>query len=95
MSTRHQSADRQRPGGFVVHLFLPEVWGDGYAAEACRAALGWLDDALPGEPAVLRHPDRQEPSVGLALRLGFTEQERLEVYGAEQSFGVRSPFPST
>jgi RimJ/RimL family protein N-acetyltransferase len=30
------------------YLFLPGVWGCGYAAEACAAALGWFADELPG-----------------------------------------------
>ncbi|MDQ0904818.1 RimJ/RimL family protein N-acetyltransferase [Streptomyces canus] len=35
------------------YLFLPRAWGYGYAAEACAAALDWLEGVLPGEPVVL------------------------------------------
>ena len=35
------------------YLFLPQVWGRGYAAEACAAVLDWFSGVLPGEPVVL------------------------------------------
>ena len=73
------------------YLFLPEAWGSGYAAEACAAALGWLDDALPGEPVVLFTQTANARSMRLAAKLGFTEVERYQAYGAEQWFGMRSP----
>jgi hypothetical protein len=41
------------------YLFLPRVWGVGYAAEACSAALAWFDRVLPGEPVVLTTQTRQ------------------------------------
>ena len=67
------------------------MWGFGYAAEACAAALGQLDDALPGEPVVLKTQTANARSMRLAQRLGFTEVERFEARGAEQWFGLRSP----
>ncbi|MFC4630121.1 GNAT family N-acetyltransferase [Promicromonospora alba] len=62
-------------------LFLPEAWGKGYAAEACAAALYWFADAVPGEAAVLATQTDNKPSVRLAMKLRFTEVERLEAYG--------------
>jgi RimJ/RimL family protein N-acetyltransferase len=73
------------------YLFLPEAWGSGYAAEACPAALGWFAGALPGEPVVLFTQTANARSMRLAAKLGFTEVERFEAYGAEQWFGVWSP----
>ena len=73
------------------YLFLPKAWGFGYAAEACAAALGWLDGALPGEPVVLFTQTANARSMRLAAKLGFTEVERYEAWGAEQWFGMRSP----
>ncbi len=70
------------------YMFLPEAWGHGYAAEACAAALRWVADALPGEPVVLCTQAVNNRSVRLAVKLGFTEVERFEEYGAEQWFGV-------
>ena len=73
------------------YLFLPQAWGHGYAAEACTAALSWFAGALPGEPVVLCTQTANEPSMRLAAKLGFTEVERFEEFGAEQWFGVWVP----
>ncbi|MFJ9929119.1 GNAT family N-acetyltransferase [Streptomyces misionensis] len=73
------------------YLFLPRAWGAGYAAEACAAALGWLADALPGEPVVLTTQSANAGSMRLAARLGFTEVERFEAWEAEQWLGMRPP----
>ncbi|SHF64497.1 GNAT family N-acetyltransferase [Streptoalloteichus hindustanus] len=73
------------------YLFLPTAWGQGYAAEACVAALGWFADAFPGEPVVLCTQSANDRGMRLAAKLGFTEVERFEEYGAEQWFGVWSP----
>ncbi|MFI6475263.1 GNAT family N-acetyltransferase [Streptomyces sp. NPDC050516] len=73
------------------YLFLPRAWGSGYAAEACAAALGWLTGALPGEPVVLTTQSANAASMRLAAKLGFTEVERFEAWGAEQWLGMRSP----
>ncbi|MFB6561001.1 GNAT family N-acetyltransferase [Streptomyces sp. NPDC056400] len=71
------------------YMFLPEAWGYGYAAEACAAALDWFTDAHPGEPVVLCTQTANDRAMRLAAKLGFTEVERFEEYGAEQWFGVR------
>ena len=73
------------------YLFLPEAWGFGYAAEACAAALGRFAGELPGEPVVLFTQTANVRSMRLAAKLGFTEVERFEDYGAEQWFGVWAP----
>jgi RimJ/RimL family protein N-acetyltransferase len=75
------------------YLFLPQAWGSGYAAEACAAALGWFCGELPGEPVVLFTQTVNARSMRLAAKLGFTEVERYEAWGAEQWFGMRSPSP--
>ncbi|MFJ4596935.1 MULTISPECIES: GNAT family N-acetyltransferase [unclassified Kitasatospora] len=77
------------------YLFLPRAWGFGYAAEACAAALGWLAGALPGEPVVLTTQSANAGSMRLAAKLGFTEVERFEAWGAEQWLGMRSPATSS
>ncbi|MFD7023408.1 GNAT family N-acetyltransferase [Promicromonospora sukumoe] len=71
------------------YLFLPDAWGQGYAAEACAAVLGWFDDAVPDEPVVLVTQTANERSMRLAKRLGFTEVQLFEAWGAEQWFGER------
>jgi RimJ/RimL family protein N-acetyltransferase len=72
------------------YLFLPAAWGCGYAAEACAAALDWFAGALPGEPVVLATQTANARAMRHAARLGFTEVERFEDYGAEQWFGAWS-----
>ncbi|WP_406326737.1 GNAT family N-acetyltransferase [Streptomyces sp. NBC_00203] len=81
---------REAGGTGLGYLFLPEVWGRGYATEACAAALDWFAGALPGEPVVLYTQTANVRSMRLAAKLGFTELERFEAYGAEQWFGVWS-----
>ncbi|MFD4703114.1 GNAT family N-acetyltransferase [Streptomyces niveus] len=86
--------DAEGPGGGKAelgYLFLPEAWGYGYAAEACAAALGWFAGVLPDEPVVLSTRTANERALRLAAKLGFTEVERFEAYGAEQWSGVWSP----
>lgn len=91
--------DAERPGHVradaeeteLGYMFLPEAWGCGYAVEACAAALGWFADALPGEPVVLCTQTANDRSMRLAAKLGFTEVERFEEWGAEQWFGVWTP----
>ncbi|GAA3396196.1 GNAT family N-acetyltransferase [Streptomyces roseoviridis] len=73
------------------YLLLPDAWGRGYAAEACAAALDWVAGARPGEPVVLSTQTANGRAMRLAAKLGFTEVERFEEYGAEQWFGVWSP----
>ncbi|RSN92721.1 GNAT family N-acetyltransferase [Streptomyces sp. WAC 05379] len=63
------------------YMFLPHVWGCGYAAEACAAALGWFA--------------ANDRAMCLAVKLGFTEVERFEEYGAEQWLGVRPSIPAS
>lgn len=90
--------DADRPGHVrpeggeaeLGYMFLPEAWGHGYAAESCAAALDWFAHAFPGEPVVLTTQTANERSMRLAAKLGFTEVERFEEYGAEQWFGVWS-----
>nr|WSX79440.1 GNAT family N-acetyltransferase [Streptomyces sp. NBC_00899] len=95
--------DAERPGHVrteggeaeLGYMFLPHAWGYGYAAEACAAALDWFAGAFPGEPVVLTTQAANGRSMRLAAKLGFTEVERFEEYGAEQWFGVWSPVPPT
>ncbi|NEC26794.1 GNAT family N-acetyltransferase [Streptomyces sp. SID8111] len=85
-----------RPQGGEVelgYLLLPEAWGHGYAAEACAAVLGLVAATLPGEPVVLCTHVANVRSLRLAARLGFTEVDRFEEWGAEQWFGVWRPGP--
>ncbi|WP_105033622.1 GNAT family N-acetyltransferase [Cryobacterium aureum] len=91
--------DTERPGHIhpdcgeaeLGYMFLPHVWGFGYATEACAAGLRWFASVRPGEPVVLCTQIANDASVRVAAKLGFTEAERFEEFGAEQWFGVWSP----
>ncbi|MEV4431133.1 GNAT family N-acetyltransferase [Streptomyces sp. R-07] len=91
--------DAERPGHVrpeggeaeLGYLFLPQAWGHGYAGEACAAVLDWFTDALPGEPVVLTTQAANHRAMRLAEKLGFTEVERFEEYGAQQWCGAWSP----
>ncbi len=67
------------------------AWGFGYAAEACAAALDWVDGVLPGEPVVLSTQTANVGSMCLAAKLGFTEVERFHAWDAGQWLGLRPP----
>nr|WP_221374009.1 GNAT family N-acetyltransferase [Actinoplanes polyasparticus] len=87
-------ADRLRPASGEVdlgYLFRPAAWGQGYATEACAAALDWFAGAHPGESVVLCTQSANDRSMRLAAKLGFTEAQRFVKFGAEQWFGVWSP----
>jgi RimJ/RimL family protein N-acetyltransferase len=88
---RRAAGERGAGKAELGYLFLPQAWGSGYAAEACEAALGWLDSALPGEPVVLFTQTANARSMRLAAKLGFTEVERFRAWDAEQWFGMRPP----
>jgi RimJ/RimL family protein N-acetyltransferase len=77
------------------YLFLPNAWGRGFATEACAAALDWVDGVLPGESVVLTTQTANTRSMRLAARLGFSEVERFEAWGAEQWLGMRPPAASS
>ncbi|MEV6713506.1 GNAT family N-acetyltransferase [Lentzea sp. NPDC051208] len=75
------------------YQFLPEFWGQGYAYEACVAALDWFAATHPGRQVVTTTQTANLASMRLAAKLGFTEVERFEGWGAEQWSGVWSPQP--
>ncbi|WP_439938752.1 GNAT family N-acetyltransferase [Nocardia sp. N13] len=90
--------DPARPGAGGPDLELSYVlpvhaWGHGYATEAASAVVAWADSHL-GEPVVVCTQVANTRSRALAARLGFTELERFEEFGAEQWLGVRQPFSS-
>ncbi|MFD0416642.1 GNAT family N-acetyltransferase [Streptomyces sp. NPDC127108] len=90
-----RAAEHSRPAAAgkadLGYLFLPHAWGFGYAAEACAAALDWLVGVIPDEPVVLTTQTANVTSMRLAAKLGFTEVERFEAWGAEQWLGMWTP----
>ncbi|MFJ8858707.1 GNAT family N-acetyltransferase [Streptomyces sp. NPDC102451] len=84
-----RDAERATGTAEIGYMFLPSSWGQGYATEACTAALAWFTETLPDEPVALCTQTANTRSLRLAAKLGFTEAERFEEYGAEQWLGVR------
>lgn len=94
LDRREERPGRARPEAGLTelgYLFLPQAWGHGYAAEACTAILDWFAGTLPGTPVVLTTQSANDRAMRLAEKLGFTEVERFEEFGAEQWFGEWTP----
>lgn len=80
-------ADLVRPEVDLGYVFLPGAWGQGYATEACAAALDWFAGAYPGEAVALYTQTANLPSMRLAAKLGFVELRRFVKWDAEQWAG--------
>lgn len=72
----------------LSYTFLPTAWGHGYAEEACEALIErvWATNDDTELIAVTQTANTR--SLALLDRLGFTETERFEEFGAEQSLQV-------
>lgn len=69
------------------YLFLPEVWGQGYAREACAALLEWFAAEAPSERVMVPTQAGNVRAIRLAEWLGFVEVAREEAFGVEQWIG--------
>ncbi|KAA9162100.1 GNAT family N-acetyltransferase [Amycolatopsis acidicola] len=56
----------------LYYRFRPEAWGQGYATEMSRAVIAWADEHLPQYPVQISVYLRNEPSLRVARRLGFS-----------------------
>lgn len=56
-------------------LFAREAFGQGYATEACRAALAWADDVLEASEIVAIIDAENPASIRVAEKCGFNENE--------------------
>lgn len=66
------------PGCEIGWAFSREVWGQGFAREASRAAMGWAREALGWSEIVhIIHPENLR-SIALAQALGSRFLRRLE-----------------
>ncbi|MFC0674135.1 GNAT family N-acetyltransferase [Brachybacterium hainanense] len=81
----------------LSYALLPEHTGQGFAAEACHALLGWAQTALEDEHVIAVTQTRNKRSVTLLRRLGFTVRRGLEEFGTQQLLMERSlqaPLPT-
>jgi RimJ/RimL family protein N-acetyltransferase len=82
--------ERERDELEVGYLFLPEYWGRGLAFEALEALLRWVSATCTDKEIIAVTQTANERSLRLLHRLGFTERQRMEEFGAEQAVLVRS-----
>ena len=75
----------------IGYLFLPHVWRKGFASEACATVLAWFDRTGLNESVVACAQVANPQSVRVAQKLGFSEVDRFEKFGADQWLGVRQP----
>ena len=62
-------------------IFAPQAQGRGYAHEAVMAALGWADEALRGREIVAIIDHKNERSIRLAEKAGFSRREEATYKG--------------
>jgi len=76
----------------LSYEFVPEVWGRGYAREACRPVLAWASaEVTRGEPIIAVTQAANARSLALLGHLGFVERERFVEFEAEQALLVWEP----
>lgn len=63
-------------------VFAASAHGQGYAAEAAAAALEWGDRMLPGHSFAAIIDPANHPSIRLARKLGFGEEQEARYEGA-------------
>ena len=62
-------------------IFAPKAQGRGYASEAAKAAMAWVDAALKApETVAIIDPDNA-PSIRVAEKIGFAEREQAQYRG--------------
>jgi RimJ/RimL family protein N-acetyltransferase len=77
------------PGFELAGIFGRRWWGQGYATEAARAALGYAFTVLDKDRVIsLVHPENR-PSIRLVERLGERLLRRVDLFGQEWlCFGI-------
>lgn len=68
----------------LSYLFLPEAWGHGYAFETVQRILQYCKESLGITYIVSETQKKNIRSRKLLERLGYTLEEQLERFGAEQ-----------
>jgi len=91
------SLDYDRGELELSYALLPEHTGQGFAAEACHALLGWAQGELEDELVIAVTQTRNKRSLNLLRKLGFTVRRGLEEFGSQQLLlerSLRDPLPS-
>ncbi len=66
--------------GYIVHT---DHWRRRIATEAARGCLAFIFDELDHETAYAQIRPENEPSIGVARKLGMTEERRVQYMGFE------------
>lgn len=85
--------------------FHRAAWGNGYATESARAALGWVWTTQPFDHLISLIVPDNAPSQRLAQRLGHAKTEPIEIEGLradvwrierpsdDEAYNIRTPVP--
>lgn len=69
----------------LSYELVPEVWGRGFAREACQPVLAWARrEVTKGDPIIAVTQVANDRSRSLLTALGFVERERFVEFGADQ-----------
>jgi RimJ/RimL family protein N-acetyltransferase len=82
------SLDLGNASASLAYLFARAYWGAGYASEACAAAIAHAGTAADIERVTATIDTRNERSIALVERLGFTRVatiENADVFGGAPS----------
>ena len=79
LAAHHNGKDTE-----ISYMFLSSQWGVGYAAESVGVMIDYAFETLDINRLVAETQTLNKPSCKLLARLGFSEDERLYRFGAEQ-----------
>ena len=71
------------PGLELIWAIRRQFWGQGFATEAARVALGYLFDQVGSDEVVSLIRPQNAPSIRVAEKIGEQFQGRMEFYGSE------------
>ena len=73
----------ERPVLNLIYRFHPDVWGQGYATEAARAAVSWARTDQPGATILARVRPDNLASRAVALKAGLSRDPALDEDGED------------
>jgi len=79
VSPHHDPRDME-----LSYQFLPAYWGHGYAAEALRAALAYIEETMPLKRIVSETQEKNIASCRLLEKLGYQLASTCERFGETQ-----------
>ena len=74
----------------LSYQFLPAYWGRGYAAEALRAALVYIEETMPLKRIVSETQEKNAASCRLLEKIGYRLTSTCERFGEMQRIYIYS-----